>query len=168
MHGTLMHSPEPERDVRANSIPQQYTDEAWDWVIVNGDGNDLLFGCACVLCEKVIEGLISKDARKGQIPELSRKIRNDRSKVLYFGYLRSSGLLTPIEHCKSVGGELETRIVKLAESDEGTTYASIQNIVTSGDSSSFGLYRIHPSHKSSRAIAQKVSKIMRMADNENQ
>ena len=56
-------------------IAAQYRVHPWDWVVLNGGGNDLLFGCACALCETRLERMISEDGRTGVIPELVAALR---------------------------------------------------------------------------------------------
>ena len=91
----------------AVSIPEQYISKDWDWTIITGGGNDLLLGCGCMACHDTINELVSENARSGKIPDFLRTIRDNGSKILYIGYLRSPGLLTPSEHCKNEGDLLK-------------------------------------------------------------
>ncbi len=77
------------------SIPRQFREGDWDWVIVNGGGNDVWLGCGCNNCERKINRMIAKNGRKGVIPGLVSKIRKSGARVLYLGYLRSPGFDTP-------------------------------------------------------------------------
>lgn len=146
------------------AVPYQYEPGNWDWVVITGGGNDLLFGCGCGRCDKVLNQLISKDGMTGQIPDLFRRIRGDGARVLYSGYLRSPKLLTPIEHCKNDGDELEARIARLAGQEEGIVFASMAHIVPPGGLSYFAPDLIHPSRKSSRLIGERLARIIRDYD----
>ncbi|MGB1751872.1 MAG: SGNH/GDSL hydrolase family protein, partial [Paracoccaceae bacterium] len=119
-----------------------------------GGGNDLLLGCGCMACHDTINELVSENARSGKIPDFLRTIRDNGSKILYIGYLRSPGLLTPIEHCKNEGDLFEARLAKFADREENIYFASMQNIVPYGDASYFSLDRIHPSRKTSKMIGE--------------
>ena len=50
-------------------IPNQYTEAAWDWVVMDGGGNDLEGDCGCGACEDVLDDLLSADGH-GAIADL--------------------------------------------------------------------------------------------------
>ena len=143
------------------SIPKQFREGDWDWVIVNGGGNDVWLGCGCNRCERKINRMIARDGRRGVIPGLVSRIRQSGARVLYLGYLRSPGFDTPIEECKDEGDDLEARIARLAVLDRGIFFHSITDLVPHGDLSFHAIDRIHPSLKGSAAIAQRLARVIR-------
>lgn len=150
-----------DEDGRPQSgVQAQYVEGDWTWAIVNGGGNDLMLGCGCMKCDAVIDSMISKDGQSGQIPDFLRRIRDRGTQVIYIGYLRSPELITPIEHCKNEGDELESRIAELAKREDGITFVAMQDIVRPGDTSYFSFDLIHPSRKSSRMIGERVAQII--------
>lgn len=161
IRGAWMTVRDPKDDKGAINIPNQYVSGDWDWVVVNGGGNDLLFGCGCGMCSKVLDRMISKDGMDGQIPTFARRVRDDGARVLFTGYLRSPGLLTPIEHCKNEGDELEERLIQLASKEEGIVFVSNKDVVPSGGISYFSPDLIHPSRKSSRIIGRKLATVIK-------
>ena len=146
-----------------SGVQAQFVDGDWAWAIVNGGGNDLILGCGCSRCAGVIDTMISRDGQRGQIPEFLREIRDGGTQVIYVGYLRSPGLITPIEHCKSEGDEFEARIERLAGREDGITYVSVQDVAQPGDASYFSFDLIHPSRKSSRIIGERIARIIKRA-----
>ncbi len=142
------------------NIPKQYRAGKWDWVILNGGGNDLWLGCGCFACKGRMERLISKDGRKGVIPGLVSKLRQDGAKVLYVGYLRSPGLGSPIEYCRDEGNEFEARVSKLAKLDVGIEFLSLADLVPHGDRSYHAIDMIHPSVKASAEIGKRIAAII--------
>ncbi len=142
------------------SIPRQYISGDWDWVILNGGGNDLWLGCGCRKCNRKLRKLISKDAQSGAIPKLITKLRKKDTKVIYVGYLRSPGKGSLIDHCRDEGDILESRISKLAEQDDGVHFLSLKSLVPHGDLSYHAADRIHPSVKASKAIGKLVANII--------
>nr|WP_322867778.1 SGNH/GDSL hydrolase family protein [Aquicoccus sp. G2-2]MEA1115105.1 SGNH/GDSL hydrolase family protein [Aquicoccus sp. G2-2] len=60
------------------SIPKQWRKAKWDWVILNGGGNDLWLGCGCQDhdCDHKMNRLIAKSGRRGRFPRWSRKSVN--------------------------------------------------------------------------------------------
>lgn len=143
------------------SIPKQYRSGNWDWVILNGGGNDLWLGCGCIVCKRKMNKLIAKDGQSGKIPNLVNKLRETGSKVIYVGYLRSPGVGSPIEHCRDEGDELERRIDAFAQKDGGVYFLSLADLVPDGDRSYHGMDMIHPSIKGSKAIGTLVANIIK-------
>ncbi|WP_027235573.1 SGNH/GDSL hydrolase family protein [Leisingera caerulea] len=143
------------------NIRKQYTSGEWDWVIVNGGGNDLWFGCGCFACDRKMDKLISSDGRSGAIPAMLSDLRATGARIIYVGYLRSPGAGSLIEHCRDEGDELETRITRLAELDAGIFFLSNRDLVPHGDRSYHAPDMIHPSVKASGEIGRKVAEIIR-------
>lgn len=144
-------------------IENQYTEGEWDWVIVNGGGNDLWLGCGCVACDGKLDRMIASDGRRGEIPRLVSELRDTGARVIYVGYLRSPGLNSIIEHCRDEGDELERRIDNLAALLPGVYFLSLADLVPDGDRSYHAADMIHPSIKASAAIGRSVAEIIRTA-----
>lgn len=142
------------------NISKQYREGPWDWVVINGGGNDLWLGCGCMRCKQRMNKLISPDGTRGEIPELVAKARRSGARVAYVGYLRSPGMWSPIEHCKAEGDALEARVSVMAQKDGGVTFISLQDLVPSGDRSFHAADMIHPSIKGSKAAAERIAKVL--------
>lgn len=142
------------------NISKQYKPGNWNWVILNGGGNDLWLGCGCILCSRKIDKLISNDGRSGEIPELVSNLRGTGARVIYVGYLRSPGVPSPIDHCRDEGDEFERRINTFAKRDDGVYFLSLADLVPLGDRSYHGIDMIHPSIKASKEIGELVAKII--------
>ncbi len=141
-------------------IPSQYVAGDWDWVVVNGGGNDLWLGCNCNRCDRRMRAMISPDGRQGTVPEMVDEIRQTGARVLLVGYLRSPGFGSVIEHCRDDGDELERRMQVYAQRTEGVEFLSLKTMVPEGDMSFHGPDRIHPSTKGSTAIARRIAGII--------
>lgn len=142
-------------------IGNQYVTAPWDWVIMNGGGNDLWLSCGCLACNRKLDRLISATGKSGAIPDAVRRARADGAKVLFVGYLRSPGVPSAIDHCATYGTVLEARLNKMAQHDAGITYLSLVDLVPHGDRSFHAPDMIHPSHKGSAAIAARIAAIIR-------
>jgi hypothetical protein len=138
-------------------LDAQYRPGKWDWVVMNGGGNDLLFGCGCVLCDHQLDRLVSPDGKHGAIPAYVANIRANGARVIYAGYLRNPGFATPIRACGPAGNELDRRLAKMAALDMGVIFIPMADLVPHGDTSYHQLDRIHPSPKGSRAIAHRIA-----------
>lgn len=143
------------------NISQQYRPGAWEWVVMNGGGNDLWFGCGCSRCDRKMTRMITADGQGGSVPELVRNIRKSGARVIYLGYLRSPGVGSMIDHCRDVGREFEHRLKQMAASDSGIYFLSLADLVPHGDRSYHAFDMIHPSPKATRKIAQRVAAFIR-------
>jgi hypothetical protein len=143
------------------NISQQYRPGNWEWVVMNGGGNDLWFGCGCSRCERRMSRMISADGQAGSVPELVRHIRKSGAQVIYVGYLRSPGVGSMIDHCRDEGREFERRLSRMAGSDPGVHFLSLADLVPHGDRSYHAFDMVHPSPKATRIIAQRIASIIR-------
>lgn len=143
-------------------IPAQYRKGDWDWVVVNGGGNDILFGCGCTRCDKgYLDRLITRDGTRGAIPKLVASLRAGGARVAWAGYLRTPGVRSPIEDCNAIGDEFDRRLGAMAARDPGVIFVPMADLVPEGDLSFHGLDRVHPSAKGSRAIARRLAAAIR-------
>ena len=143
------------------NISKQYRDGEWDWVVVNGGGNDLWFGCGCVACGATLGKLISADAATGKIPDLVSRIRRGGARVVYLGYLHSPGSFSIVDHCKDDAIELENRLAALSSRQEGFYFLRLSNLVPRGDRRFHSVDMIHPSAMASKMIGGMVARIIR-------
>ncbi len=144
-------------------LESQYRSGDWDWVVMNGGGNDLLLGCGCSLCQGVLNRLVSADGRSGTIPAHVARIRATGARVVYAGYLRNPGMGTPIKHCGPAGNELDRRLTLMAGFDAGVTFVPMADLVPYRDTSYHGPDRIHPSFKGSQGIGKRLAAVMKAA-----
>lgn len=142
------------------NIGKQYRRGQWDWIVLNGGGNDLWLGCGCNKCARKMQRLISEDGTRGEVPKLVSKLRKTGAKVIYVGYLRSPGIHSPLEGCEDEGDKFEGRISNMAAHDKGVYFLSLADLVPYRDLSYHAIDRIHPSLKASKTIGQMVSKII--------
>ncbi|WP_372884098.1 SGNH/GDSL hydrolase family protein [Shimia sp.] len=145
-------------------IAKQYRPGDWDWIVLNGGGNDLWMGCGCHKCERRMGRMISEDGRRGAIPHLVSTLLGSGAKVIYVGYLRSPGAWSPIEACRDEGEEFEARLAALSKLLPDMHFLSLADLVPHGDRSYHGLDMVHPSYKASREIAGMVAEVIRRHD----
>ncbi len=146
------------------NIGKQYRAGPWQWVVLNGGGNDLWLGCGCARCARRMDKLISADGTGGRIPALVARLRATGARVIWLGYLRSPGVNSPIEECRDEGDELEARLAAMAARDPGTYFLSLADLVPYGDRSYHMADMIHPSLKASREIGRMVARLIRAAE----
>ena len=140
------------------NLKAQFRPGPWEVIVLNGGGNDLLFGCGCGRCTRVLDRLISADGRAGTIPVYVARLRKTGAQVVYLGYLRNPGTSTIIKGCGPAGNELDRRLAKLDQLDPGMTFVPMSDIVPYGDTSYHQFDGIHPSRKGSHEIGLKIAR----------
>lgn len=142
------------------NISKQYISGNWNWVVLNGGGNDLWFGCGCIACAATIDKLIAPNALSGKIPQLVSRIRKNGAEVVFVGYLHSPSVFSIVDHCKDENLELERRLSLISETDGGFHFLKSSDIVTGGDRSFHWVDMIHPSTKATQIIGERVAEII--------
>lgn len=158
--GARFFYPLPISGAAGLNISKQYREGDWDWVVMNGGGNDIWMGCFCGPCKYRITQLISEDGRRGTIPGFVSRMRQTGAQVIFVGYLRTPGVTSPIEGCADEGDEMDRRLARLAALDRGVHFLSLGDLVPHGDRSYHGVDLIHPSPKGSREIGQRIARII--------
>lgn len=143
------------------NISKQYRPNNWDWVILNGGGNDLWLGCGCIACDMTIDKLISPNADAGKIPRLVARIRVDGAQVIFVGYLHSPSVFSIVDHCRDENIEFERRLSLLADKDSGFHFLRLSNIVPDGDRSFHSIDMIHPSTKATSIVGERLAGIIK-------
>jgi acyl-CoA thioesterase I len=141
-------------------LTSQYRANDWDAIIVNGGGNDLLFGCGCGKCDHMLDRLISPNGKEGAIPNYVTQLASSGAHVIYLGYLRNPGTFTPIKSCGPAGNELDRRLNILDKTKENMTFISLADLVPAGNSLYHQIDRIHPSSFGSSQIAKQILKVL--------
>lgn len=145
-------------------IGRQFRGGRWDWVILNGGGNDLWFGCGCKRCDRKINLMVTINGRYGHVPNLINRIRSTGAKVIVIGYLRTPGVDSVIEHCRDDGDAYEARLQHMARQMKGVYFLSNKDLVPHGDTSFHTKDMIHPSFKGSAAIAKRLAVMIKKLD----
>jgi acyl-CoA thioesterase I len=143
----------------ARPIPAQLPAGRWNWVIMNGGANDLGSTCGCTRCDAVIDGLISKDGRTGDIPRLIAAARAQGAQVLWMGYYQtpSNSLFAG---CRPALIELERRIAFHAASQSGVYFVDAEDVMTPNRLDLLAGDRTHPSASGSLLIGRYLSRVI--------
>lgn len=142
-------------------IDAQFRGGPWDYVVLNGGGNDLLFGCGCGACTRMLDRLVSAEGTSGAIPNLVAEIRKTGARVIYTGYLRTPGVTSPVESCGPLGDKMDARLARMAQAMDGVSFVPLADLVTKdGDTSFHAIDLVHPSVKGSRAIAARIAAVI--------
>ena len=153
--------PLPATGAAGLRISAQARGGPYDWVVLNGGGNDLLFSCGCGACTNTMNQLVSEDGSTGAIPTLVAQLRASGARVIHTGYMRTKGVRSIVRGCRPLGDELERRLARMAARDPGVWFVNLANLVeVEGDTSLHSGDLVHPSVKGSARIAERVAKVI--------
>ena len=146
------------------AIVAQYEPGSWDWVIVNGGANDLLFGCGCATCKRKLNQIISEDAKSGILPDLISRIRADGARVLIMGYYQGNARPNLFSRCERVVKELVGRQRILAKQEDGVEFMSPTPAVDPQNRSHFAFDGVHLSIRGTRRVGALLAKTLEQLD----
>lgn len=163
--GARIFYPLPVSGALGLSIPAQYREGPWDWVILNGGGNDLWMSCGCSRCDALISRMISEDGTSGKLVEMAQDYMKRGAKVLFVGYLHSPGFSGGFENCADDGAAFEARVANFSKKNKGFFYVPLHDLVPHGDESFHDSDKVHPSRKGSAHIAARIAPVLQKYSN---
>lgn len=162
--GAAISHPDPDMAVEGLDIRAQYRMRGWDWVVVEGGANDLGDEGGAGSCARVLDELVSADGRRGDIPELVRRIRLDGARVVALGYYALPAPADEDGFCGDTLPALTRRIEVMAALDPGVVFVAMADVVSPADRSAYDRDGVHPSARSSQAIGRKIADVIRNAE----
>ena len=147
-------------------IPEQYEAGTWDWVLVDGGGNDLNDGCECRQCDAVMEEIITADAEQGAMADFVEQIVDDGYNVALMGYYEMpNNAEYGFDQCNDELGVLLPRYQLLAERFERVTFIDIREVVSPQTTpQAYDEDQVHPSTEGARMIAEHIASVLRASN----
>ncbi|MEL6957891.1 MAG: SGNH/GDSL hydrolase family protein [Pseudomonadota bacterium] len=145
----------------APTIPDQYEPGPWDWVIVDGGGNDL--GKTCLrpaAAQAVLDALIAPDL-SGAYADLLDQIRADGPRVIIMGYAPVSIRGGPFEGCAEVLDDLNDRQSALAAVLDGVFFVDARSVISPEDLEAYAIDRVHPTPLAGDLISDLIVEVLR-------
>ena len=150
-------SPDPARQY---DIRTQYTPGNWDWVIFNGGANDLLWECGCNRCDATLDGMISANGARGDIPALLSPIARSDTRVAVLGYYDGHALPNAFSGCEASIDRLNARLAAMAARNPNMIYVDAGVAMNRADPGLWFVDRVHPSRRGARAIGALLAQAM--------
>ena len=142
-----------------SSIPNQYIEGDWDWIVVDGGANDLTDLCQCNECtvtqnniEKVLSEFVTDRTAEGH------------RVVLWSYYVLPDNARFGFEDCHDDFAELRQRHKAIADADPDVIWVNGADIISGERSRHFYADRIHPSRLASRLIGQQIAEAIEEAE----
>ena len=161
--GARFSSTSPQVAARGGDIRQQYVAGDWDWVLLNGGANDLLWECGCNHCSDNLDGMITPDGQGGDIPALVRNITGTGARVMLLGSYRGNARPNPFSVCTEEVGALNARLARLAAGTPGVFYVAAADVIDPANTGHWHCDRVHPSRLGSELIGEQVAQAMEAA-----
>ena len=148
------------------TIPEQYVEGSWDWVILDGGANDLNDQCGCGDCDSVLDEISSEDGSVGVLPELVDRISSDGHNIIVLGYYDIPEESEDFAGCDPVIVELNLRKQQIAESRDGVWFVSARDVVQPDRLEMYDEDLLHPSVEGSRVIGEHIADFIQGLDAE--
>ncbi|MBU2992527.1 SGNH/GDSL hydrolase family protein [Octadecabacter sp. 1_MG-2023] len=145
----------------SRGIPTQYADSDWDWMIVDGGGNDLLPTCGMPDAGRVLDALISQDGQSGAMPAFISRVAGQGVNVILLGYYPVSERGGAFAGCVTELDELSARQARFAETISSVTFVDAGKVVGSGDEAAYAEDWVHPSPRGAALVGQLITSAIR-------
>lgn len=149
-----------------DAIPDQYVEGEWEWVIVDGGGNDVNDECACGDCEENIDGLVNEDGTAGEAVDFIEQVLDDGVKVALMSYYpMPEDAEFGFALCNEEVVMLRDRYQALADRHDQLLLVDAAEVVTPESTpQAYDEDRVHPSQEGSRIIGEYFAEQMAAHD----
>lgn len=152
---------EPVDDIPA--IPDMYEPGDYDWVVMDGGGNDVEGLCGCGACGGVINAMLSTDGT-GVIPDLVDRATADGARVAWVGYAQVSPAAEGYQGCDDELETMVTRLTALADSRDDMIFVDGRQAFGPSQPAFYDDDLVHPSVQGSRALGELTAEAIRAAE----
>ncbi len=146
------------------SIPDQCRAGPRDWVIVNGEANDLNRTCGCAACDETLSPLVTPDGQGGAMANFTRKIIAQKHRVVLLGYYGTSVAGGPFASCADELTVLSRRLALLAESDPAMIFVDTKDVIDPANLNRYDHDLAHPSRIGTALIGNLIARSILAAD----
>ena len=140
-------------------IPLQYEEGDWQWVLIDGGGNDLNEGCGCTddeVCNDIINDIIVEDGSGGLIYDVVERATEDGHNVALLGYYEDS-VDSEFGNCNDELYVLRQRNTNLASLFETVIFVDPTEVVTPDMTEAYDDDLVHPSEEGGRIVGEFIA-----------
>lgn len=142
-------------------IVAQYQVADWDWVIMDGGGNDLLPVCGTPNARTVLNALVSENGRAGAMFDFANSVAAQGAQVIVLGYYPISDQGGPFVPCRDVLNELAARQARMAAALPDVYFVDAGRVIGSADGNAYASDLVHPSPRRAALVGQLIASTMR-------
>lgn len=148
-------------DGEGESIPSQLSTGAWQWLLVDGGGNDVNDRCECGDCDAVLDAIVSADGSTGALPDFAREVADAGTEVLIMGYYGlPDGAEFGFDRCGEELEVLSQRQAALADSSDRIHFADAREVVDGTDEAMYDDDLVHPSVEGSAVVGRFLAEFI--------
>lgn len=142
-------------------IPRQYPEGDWDWLIMDGGGNDLSGNCRSVgMAEPVLDHLIDDSDLGGAYADLIDRVTAQGTQVIIMGYAPISSAGGPFASCEFALNDLMDRQARLAASDPDVTFVDVRTVISPDNLAAYDDDLLHPSPQGGALMAGAIAAVI--------
>ena len=142
-----------------DGIPLQYEEGDWQWVLIDGGGNDLNEGCGCTdneVCNDIIDSIVAEDGSEGLIYDVVERIIADGHNVALLGYYEVS-VDSEFGNCNDELYILRQRYTNLASLFETAIFVDPTTVVRPDMTEAYDDDLVHPSIEGGRIVGELIA-----------
>jgi len=144
------------------AIPGQYPAGDWDWLLIDGGGNDLTGNCGSVeTAEVILDRLIDDQTLSGAYATFLTPITARGTQVIILGYAPISVAGGPFAPCEFALNDLRDRQAALAASDPMITFVDVRDVIAPDNLAAYDADLIHPSPAGGALMAELIAQTIR-------
>ena len=143
------------------SIPQQYVDGEWAWVVFDGGGNDANDLCESGRCDGVLAELVDASGSVGRVPDFVRELSAAGHRVLILGYYNMPESADfGFDRCNDEAELLNQRYASMAASIDGAYFYDLGQVVSPSDLSHYDDDHVHPSERGTETLGRGIKNFL--------
>lgn len=143
------------------AVPNQYIAGDWDWLIVDGGGNDLTGQCGTpAASDAVLDRLIDNDDLSGAYTQFLAPLTAQGTRVVLMGYMPISVAGGPFAPCRAALDDLRDRQMRLAASMAGVYFVDTRSVVKPDNLAAYDDDLVHPSPLGGRLIGRQIADVI--------
>lgn len=155
----LVH-PNPFMRFSSYDIRAQFENGNWDWVVIDGGGNDLMHQCGCGFCDMVLDGLVTANGQDGAMPILIERARETGAKIILMGYYLGPLSDGPLVSCREEFVALNSRYKAFASQDPEVYFLDVASLIPQDALTRYDFDMLHPSKEGSQILADAIADII--------
>ncbi len=149
-------------DAEEMDIRLQYIPEDWDWVVMDGGGNDLNDECGCDVCGTTLDEIISDSGTAGALPAFVEQIIDAGSQVVFISYYDvPEDAPDTFPQCRDIMQTYDERLALLAAQFPSFYVVDAEDVIQPSNLEFYDDDFLHPSLLGSEVIGELVADLIR-------
>ena len=143
-------------------IRNQYITGDWDWIVMDGGGNDLNDDCSCGECDAVLNEIITADGQSGALPEAVQQMATGDTKIMFMMYYNlPEGAEFGFNRCEEWHQTYEDRLRRMGEGNQSVFIVDASDVVKATDLQYFQEDLVHPSQEGAEVLGAYLAEKIR-------